>query len=59
MDFWIFRYIIDWTLFVFVAGTVLYMGVYAVAALFDKRAVINKAKSPKPHCRFDSFLSTR
>ena len=44
MDFWIILYIIDWTLFAFVAGTVLYMGVYAVAALFERKSVINTAK---------------
>ncbi len=45
MDFWLILYIIDWTLFAFVVGTVLYLGVYAIAALFDKNTVINKAKN--------------
>lgn len=45
MDFWLILYIIDWTLFAFVAGTVLYLGVYAVAALFEKNTVVNKAKT--------------
>lgn len=44
MDFWIILYIIDYTLFAFVALTVLYMGVYAVASLFEKSSVLNKAK---------------
>ena len=44
MDFWIILYIIDWILFAFVALTVLYMGVYAVASLFEKSSVLNKAK---------------
>ena len=44
MDFWLILYIIDWTLFAFVAVTVLYLGVYAIAALFEKNSVINKAK---------------
>lgn len=44
MDFWIILYIIDWTLFAFVALTVLYMAVYAVASLFEKSSVLNKAK---------------
>ena len=44
MDFWIILYIIDWVLFAFVALTVLYMGVYAVASLFEKSSVLNKAK---------------
>jgi len=45
MDFWIILYIIDWTLFAFVALTVLYMGIYAVASLFEKSSVLNKAKN--------------
>ena len=45
MYFWLILYIIDWMLFVFAAGTVLYMGVYAVAALFERRSVVNKAKN--------------
>lgn len=44
MDFWIILYIIDWLLFAFVALTVLYMAVYAVASLFEKSSVLNKAK---------------
>lgn len=44
MDFWIILYIFDWTLFAFVALTVLYMAVYAVASLFEKSSVLNKAK---------------
>lgn len=44
MDFWIILYIIDWTLFAFVALTVLYMAVYAIASLFEKSSVLNKAK---------------
>lgn len=43
-DFWILLYIIDWTLFVLVACTVLYLGVFAIAALFNKHSVITKAK---------------
>ena len=45
MDFWLILYIIDWTLFAFVALTVLYLGVYAVASLFEKSSVLNKAKT--------------
>lgn len=44
MDFWILLYIVDWTLFVLVAITVLYLGVFAIAALFNKHSVITKAK---------------
>lgn len=44
MDFWILLYIIDWTLFAFTAGTVLYLGIFAVASLFDKSQELKKAK---------------
>ena len=44
MDFWIVLYIIDWTLFAFTAGTVLYLGIFAVASLFDKSQELKKAK---------------
>lgn len=44
MDFWILLYIIDWTLFAFTAGTVLYLGIFAVSSLFDKSQEIKKAK---------------
>ena len=44
MDFWIVLYIIDWTLFAFTAGTVLYLGIFAVSSLFDKSQEIKKAK---------------
>lgn len=47
MDFWLILYIIDWVLFTFVAGTVLYLGVFAIAALFEKNTVVNKAKTQK------------
>ena len=43
-DFWILLYIIDWTLFVLVAITVLYLGVFAIAALFNRHSTINKSK---------------
>ena len=44
LDFWIILYIIDWTLFVLVAITVLYLGVFAIASLFNRHSVFNKAK---------------
>lgn len=44
MDFWIVLYIIDWTLFAFTAGTVLYLGIFAVASLFDRSQELKKAK---------------
>lgn len=43
-DFWFFLYLIDWTLFALVACTVLYLGVFTIASLFNRNAVINKAK---------------
>ena len=45
MDFWIILYIIDWILFIPVAGTVLYLGVFSVASLFTRNTVQNKAKN--------------
>lgn len=47
MDFWIVLYIIDWTLFAFTAGTVLYLGIFAVSSLFDKSQELKKAKTQR------------
>lgn len=44
MDFWLILFIFDGILFVIIAGTVLYLGVFAVAALFHSKPVIPKAK---------------
>ena len=44
MDFWVILYIIDWFLFIIVAGTVLYLGIFAVAALFNHKAAPLKSK---------------
>ena len=44
MDFWIILYIIDWILFIPIAGTVLYLGIFSVASLFTRDTVQNKAK---------------
>ena len=44
MDFWLILFIFDWMLFVIIAGTVLYLGVFAVAALFHSKPDIPKAK---------------
>ena len=44
MDFWLILFIFDWILFVIIAGTVIYMGVFAVAALFHSKPEIPKAK---------------
>ena len=45
MDFWLIFIIIDWLLFIFTAGTVLYIGVFAIASLFTKNATVVKAKT--------------
>ena len=44
LDFWLFLYIIDWTLFILVAMTVLYLGVFAIASLFNRNNTFTKAK---------------
>lgn len=44
MDFWLILYIIDWLLFIATAGTVLYLGVFAIAALFNRNNAPQKAK---------------
>lgn len=44
-DFWFIITIIDWLLFIFTAGTVLYIGVFAIASLFRKNATVVKAKT--------------
>ncbi len=45
MDFWIILYIMDWILFIPVAGTVLYLGIFSVASLFSRETVQDKAKN--------------
>ena len=45
MDFWLLLYIIDWTLFAFVAGTVLYLGVFSIASLINRNTIVTKAKT--------------
>ena len=44
MDFWLILFIFDWMLFVIIAGTVIYLGIFAVAALFHNKPNIPKAK---------------
>ncbi len=44
MDFWLILYIIDWGFFIFVAGTVLYLGIFSIASLFKRTTNINEAK---------------
>ena len=45
MDFWFIFNIFDWLLFIFTAGTVLYIGIFAIASLFTKNATVVKAKT--------------
>lgn len=45
MDFWIILFIIDWILFIPIAGTALYLGVFSVASLFNRNTVQTKAKT--------------
>jgi cellulose synthase/poly-beta-1,6-N-acetylglucosamine synthase-like glycosyltransferase len=47
MDFWVILYIIDWFLFIVTAGTVLYIGIFSIASLFNKNSVISKAKTQR------------
>lgn len=44
MDFWTLIYIIDWILFIPIAGTVLYLGFFAIAALFNRHHNIPRSK---------------
>lgn len=36
MDFWLILYIIDWGLFIVTAGTVLYLGIFAIASYINR-----------------------
>ena len=44
MDLWLLLYIIDWLLFIFTAGTVMYLGVFSVFSLFNKSQELKKSK---------------
>ena len=44
MNFWTLLYIIDWLLFIPIAGTVLYLGFFAIAALFNRHGNIPRSK---------------
>ena len=50
MDFWLILYIVDWTLFVLVAGTVLYLAIFTIASFFNRNTEINKAKKQNRFC---------
>ena len=44
MDFWFILNIIDWILFIPVGGTVLYLGIFSIASLFNRNSVLSRAK---------------
>ena len=44
MNFWDILYIVDWFFFIFVTGTVLYLGIFSIASLFTRTTNINEAK---------------
>ena len=44
MDFWTLIYVIDWILFIPIAGTVLYLGFFAIAGLFNRHSNIPRSK---------------
>ena len=45
LNFWFILYMFDWLLFILTAGTVLYIGVFAIASLFRKNTTVLKAKT--------------
>lgn len=47
MDFWQLLYIIDGILFIATAGTVLYLGIFSIASLFNRTSMLQKAKKQK------------
>ena len=47
MDFWLILYIIDWFLFIITAITVIYLGVFSIASLFNKNTVLTKSKAQR------------
>ena len=44
MGFWLLLYIIDWTLFIGVALTTLYLFFFSITSLFSKHSTVSKAK---------------
>lgn len=44
IDFWIILYIVDWLLFILTAGTVLYLGIFSIASLFNKSIEVSVSK---------------
>ena len=50
MDFWLILYIIDWILFIPVAGTVLYLGIFSVLSLFNRSSDSTTSKIQRRFC---------
>jgi len=50
MDFWLILYIIDWILFIPVAGTVLYLGIFSVLSLFNRSSESMTSKIQRRFC---------
>ena len=59
MDFWVILYIIDWFLFFIDAVTVLYLGIFAVAALFSRKPVLTKSKNQSRFVIPNHFINPR
>lgn len=62
MNFWYILYITDWVLFIPIAGTVLYLGFFAIAALFNRHHNIPRSKQQNrfviiiPACQQDDVI---
>lgn len=50
MDFWIILYTIDWLLFIPIAGTVLYLGIFAIFSLFSRSTEVISSKTQRRFC---------
>jgi len=50
MDFWLILYIVDWILFIPVAGTVLYLGIFSVLSLFNRSSESTTSKIQRRFC---------
>jgi len=50
MDFWLILYIVDWILFIPVAGTVLYLGIFSVLSLFNRSSDSTTSKIQRRFC---------
>ena len=50
MNFWLILYIIDWVLFIPVAFTVIYLGIFSITSLFSRASEIMSAKTQRRFC---------